>query len=110
MYKLKIIIILIYNHAEPPTQINISSLYFAESGLTQLVCTSTGGVPDSHNITLFHSNQDQQLLATSMGNRLQSHMIDPYNYLGEFICTVESLYGTEQVSLLLYKKGMISNY
>ena len=93
-------------HAEPPTQINISSLYFAESGLTQLVCTATGGVPDSHNITLFHSNQDQQLLNTSTGNKLQSY-IDLYNlYLGEFICTVESLYGTKQVSLLLYEKGM----
>ena len=86
-----------YNHAyaEPPTQINISSLYFAESGLTQLVCTATGGVPDSHNITLFHSNNGQQL-ATSMGNELQFY-IDPSNFFGESVCTVESLYHTEQV-------------
>ena len=90
-------------HAEPPTQINISSLYFGESGLIQLVCTATGGVPDFHNITLFRSNQDQQLLATNMGNELQSY-VDLY--LGEFICTVESLYGNKQVSLLLYEKGI----
>ena len=105
-YKLNVIIILIYNHAEPPTQINISSLYFAESELTQLVCTATGGVPDLHNITLFRSNQDQQLIATSMGNELQSYIaLD--NFLREFICTVKSLYGTKQVSLLLYEKGMV---
>ena len=44
-----------------------------------------------------------------MGNELQSH-IDPCNLSGEFICNVESLYGTKQVSLLLYEKGMIKNY
>jgi hypothetical protein len=92
-------------HAEPPTQVNISSVYFAESGLTQLVCTATGGVPDSHNITLFQSNNDQQL-ATNTGNELQSY-IDFYNLHLEFTCIVESLYGTKQVSLLLYEKGMI---
>jgi hypothetical protein len=97
---------IIHNYAEPPSQVNISSLYFAETGLcTQLVCTATGGVPDSHNITLFHSTNDQQL-ATSIGNELQSY-IDLCNLIGEFICTIESLYGTEQVSLLLYEKGII---
>jgi hypothetical protein len=69
------------------------------------VCTATGGVPDSHNITLFHSTNGHQL-ATSTGNELQSY-IDLNNIIGEFICTVESLYGTEQVSLLLYEKGKI---
>ena len=69
-----------------------------------MVCTATGGVPDSHNITLFHSNSQQ--LASSMGNELQSYIaLD--NFLGEFICTVESLYGTKQASLLLYEKGMV---
>ena len=41
-----------------------------------------------------------------MGNELQSY-IDLCNLSGEFICNVESLYGTKQVSLFLYEKGMI---
>ena len=40
-----------------------------------------------------------------MGNELQFY-IDPCNLFGEFNCTIESLYGTEQVSLLLYEKGI----
>ena len=44
-----------------------------------------------------------------MGNELQSY-IDPCNLSGEFICNVESLYGTKQVSLLLHEKGTIKNY
>ena len=97
------------HNAEPPTQVNISSLYFAESGLTQLVCTATGGVPDSHNITLFHSNHGQTLATwSSIGNKLQSN-IDFNNlfWQTEFTCIVESLYSTKQVSLLLYEKGMM---
>ena len=69
----------------------------------QLVCTATGGVPDSHNITLFH-DYGQQLATTSMGNELQSYIdLDDL----KFTCIVESLYGTKQVSLLLYEKGMV---
>ena len=69
----------------------------------QLVCTATGGVPDSHNITLFH-DYGHQLATTSMGNELQSYIdLDDL----KFTCIVESLYGTKQVSLLLYEKGMV---
>ena len=57
--------------AGPPSQANISSIYFAELGLRQLMCIAVGGVPDSHNIKLFHSSQP---ITTSMGNKLHNHM------------------------------------
>ena len=66
------------------------------------MCTATGGVPDSHNITLLHSNGDQQLF-TSMGNELRSYIGN--SVFGEFICIVESLYNTKQISLFLQEKG-----
>ena len=92
-------------HVEPPSLANISRLDFAESGLMQLVCTATGGVPDSHNITLFHSNHGQQLV-TSMGNKLQTYIAN--SLFGEITCIIETLYSTKQVSLLLQGKGMIN--
>ena len=97
------IIINFYPHAEPP-QVNISSINFAESSLTQLVCTAVGGVPDSNSITLLHSSQT---ITTSMGDKLQSYIAN--GLFGEFTCIVESLYSTKQVSLLLQEKGMMNS-
>ena len=90
----------LYPCPEPPSQVNISSLYFAESGLTQLVCAAPGGVPDSHNITLLHSSQP---IATTMGNELQTYIAN--SLFGEVTCIVETLYSTKRVSLLMQEKG-----
>ena len=89
-----------FPHPEPPSHVNISSVYLAESGLTQLVCTAVGGVPDSHNISLLHLNQ---LIATRMGSKLQTYIAD--DLFWEFTCIVESLYTTEWVSLFWHEKG-----
>lgn len=86
-------------NAEPPSLVNVSSFHFAKSGLTQLVRTANGGIPDSHNITLFKQ------ITTSVGNKLQSYIGN--SLFGEFTCIIESLYSTKQVSLFLQEKGNI---
>ena len=71
-----------------------------DTSLVQLDCTAIGGVPDSHHITLVHSNQ--QIEAT-VGSHLQTYIAN--NLFGEFICIIESLHDTKQTSLLLQERG-----
>ena len=68
----------------------------------QLDCTAVGGVPDSHNIILFHTNQQ---IAARLGHKLQTYIAS--SSFGEFICVVESLHSTKRASLLLQEKGTV---
>ena len=60
------------------------------------MCIAVGGVPDSHNITIFHLCQP---ITTSMGNKLHNHMF--VWRIHSVYLFIETLYGTKQVSLLI---------
>ena len=70
--------------------VNLSSLHDTETDVDVLVCSAYGGIPDKHNITLSYSGQ--QGLNVS-GNSLQI-------LLGEYLCTVDSLYNTTTVTVM----------
>ena len=85
---------------EPPS-VYISSYRNPETDAEVLVCFANGGIPDEYNITL----TQQGVSVHVSGSSLQI----PLNRLGNYVCTVESLYNTTTVMSSIIDKGTFIN-
>ena len=92
-------------HTEPPST-NVTAELLALEGResTILTCSAHGGRPDTHNLTW---TKDGVVLARERGTTLNYNTLYSFpNPFGRYTCTVESLYGTEEKSVLIQEKGI----
>ena len=75
---------------------------------TILTCSAHGGRPDTHNLTW---TKDGVVLARGRGTTLNYNTLYSFpNPFGRYVCTVESLYSSEEKSVLIQEKGMGNCY
>ena len=71
-----------------------------------ITCAARNGTPDVHNITLMKSGS--VIASTIGGNTLNYTVPVTMDGLGQYVCEVNSLYSTQQKSLVLRGSGMTS--
>ena len=75
---------------------------------TILTCSAHGGRPDTHNLTW---TKDGVVLARGHGTTLNYSTLYSFpNPFGRYVCTVESLYSSEEKSVLIKEKGIGNCY
>ena len=93
------------SHTEPPsTSVTAEQPALEGRESTILTCSAHGGCPDTHNLTW---TKDGVVLARGRGTTLNYSTLSSFsNPFGRYVCTVESLYSSEEKSLLIQEKGM----
>ena len=75
---------------------------------TILTCSAHGGRPDTHNLTW---TKDDVVLVRGRGTTLNYNALYSFpNPFGRYVCSVESLYSSEEKSVLIKEKGIGNCY
>lgn len=75
---------------------------------TILTCSAHGSRPDTHNMTW---TKDGDVLVRGRGTTLNYNTLYSFpNPFGRYVCTVESLYSSEEKSVLIQEKGIGNCY